>query len=128
MTRISRTCTGPMMDRCRLPPPGMGMGMGMGKMGMGKMGMGKMGMGGADDEAEAVGDPHLTLSSGAKQDLCCEGGHCEPCPIALNQQEPTAFDEQPLEDEAFEQAFSEDENMEMFEGPGGMGMGMGGMG
>merc|ERR1719454_1533192 len=47
MTRITRPCTGPNMDRCRcVAPPGMGkMGMGMGKMGMGmgKMGMGKMG-------------------------------------------------------------------------------------
>merc|ERR550537_2112825 len=42
MTRITRPCTGPNMDRCRCVSPGMGMGMGMGKMGMG---MGKMGMG-----------------------------------------------------------------------------------
>merc|ERR1719313_1247841 len=53
-TRITRPCTGPNMDRCRIPKR-MGMGMGMGKMGMGMgkmgMGMGKMGMG-IDDEAE----------------------------------------------------------------------------
>merc|ERR1719272_979382 len=84
------------------------MGMGMGSMRMGKMGMG-MGMGGGDDapvtaptdfgagatdpvigsdaaaaaiddEAEAVGDPHLSKSNGAKTDLCCTGGHCQPCP------------------------------------------------
>merc|ERR1719454_556013 len=46
--------------------------MGMGKMGMGKMGMGKMGMGmgggDVDDEAEAVGDPHLTTLSGENAD------------------------------------------------------------
>merc|ERR550537_1367830 len=57
MTRITRACTGPNMDRCRIQA-GMGMGMGkmgMGKMGMGKMGMGKMGMGmggNVEDEAE----------------------------------------------------------------------------
>merc|ERR1719198_1185895 len=54
---------------------GMGMGkMGMGKMGMGKMGMGKMGMGKIpsvevdpiiEEEAAAVGDPHLSMSNGA---------------------------------------------------------------
>merc|ERR1719174_1295634 len=87
MTRIQRTCTGPNMDRCRIRGAGMGMGMGkmgMGKMGkMGKMGMGKMGMGmgggNVDDEAEAVGDPHLTLTNGVKADLCCEGGICKAC-------------------------------------------------
>merc|ERR1719329_778430 len=31
------------------------------------------------DEAEAVGDPHMVLTSGQKLDLCCEGGKCEPC-------------------------------------------------
>merc|ERR1740117_2053741 len=86
---------------------GMGMGMmGMGKMGMmgmGKMGMGKMGMGmgmmgmmgmGApapdvevdpvvEEEAAAVGDPHMTLTSGESNDLCCESGVCKPCPVAL---------------------------------------------
>jgi len=48
----------------------------MGMMGMGKMGMG-MGMG--DDEAEAVGDPHLTTSDGSHVDLCCDGDVCKPC-------------------------------------------------
>merc|ERR1719440_1416347 len=61
---------------------GMGMGMGMGKMGMG--GMGKMGMGMGmgmgktpavevdpvvEEEAAAVGDPHLTQSNGVMSDL-----------------------------------------------------------
>merc|ERR1719503_341271 len=78
---------------------GMGMGMmGMGMMGMGKMGMmgmGMMGMGmGApevavdpviEEEAAAVGDPHLTLTSGKKNDLCCKSGMCKPCPVALLQ-------------------------------------------
>jgi len=32
-----------------------------------------------DDDAAAVGDPHLTNSGGAKQDLCCDGGECHPC-------------------------------------------------
>merc|ERR1719446_1173771 len=51
---------------------GMGMGMGMGKMGMGMMGM--MGMGGGDegDDAAAVGDPHLTRSTGEQEDLVPE--------------------------------------------------------
>jgi len=31
------------------------------------------------DGAEAVGDPHMTVSDGAKEELCCEGGHCHPC-------------------------------------------------
>merc|ERR1719276_520527 len=73
----------------------MGMGkmgmMGMGKMGM--MGMGMMGMGEdapepppVADEAEAVGDPHMTLTSGEKADLCCEGGDCKPCPVSLLQE------------------------------------------
>jgi len=31
------------------------------------------------DEAAAVGDPHMVLTSGQKVDLCCEGGKCEPC-------------------------------------------------
>merc|ERR1719162_844573 len=58
------------------------LGMGMGMMGMGKMGM--MGMGAPqDDEAAAVGDPHMTLTGGEQDDLCCNGGHCEPCPLAL---------------------------------------------
>jgi hypothetical protein len=34
---------------------------------------------GIDDEAEATGDPHLTLSNGNKEDLCCHDGHCKPC-------------------------------------------------
>merc|ERR1719503_487659 len=70
---------------------GMGMGMmGMGMMGMGKMGMMGMGMGAAapevvvdpviEEEAAAVGDPHLTLTSGVSNDLCCESGVCKPCP------------------------------------------------
>merc|ERR1719276_221089 len=79
---------------------GMGMGMmGMGMMGMGKMGMmgmGKMGMMGMgmgmgmgapevavdpviEEEAAAVGDPHMTLTSGESDDLCCESGVCKPC-------------------------------------------------
>merc|ERR1719503_180649 len=67
------------------------LGMGMGMMGMGMMGMGMMGMMGVgapevavdpviEEEAAAVGDPHLTTSDGAASDLCCEGGHCQPCP------------------------------------------------
>merc|ERR1719326_811803 len=85
MSRIQRFCLAPAMDRCkvRARDQAMGMGkMGMGKMGMGKMGMGKMGMGmGGDivDEAEAVGDPHLTTASGEKADLCCENGECHAC-------------------------------------------------
>merc|ERR1719162_1284026 len=77
---------------------GMGkMGMGkMGMMGMGKMGMGMMGMMGmgapapdvevdpvVEEEAAAVGDPHMTLTSGESDDLCCESGVCKPCPVAL---------------------------------------------
>jgi hypothetical protein len=32
-----------------------------------------------DDEADAVGDPHMTLATGGTVDMCCEDGHCEPC-------------------------------------------------
>merc|ERR1719503_464061 len=32
-----------------------------------------------DDEADAVGDPHMTLATGGSVDLCCSHGHCEPC-------------------------------------------------
>ena len=32
-----------------------------------------------DDEAAAVGDPHLQFASGGTADLCCDGGHCVPC-------------------------------------------------
>merc|ERR1719329_1149527 len=67
---------------------------GMGMMGMGMMGMGMMGMGApevavdpiVEEEAAAVGDPHMTLSSGASDDLCCEAGICKPCPVALLQE------------------------------------------
>merc|ERR1719183_3274393 len=33
------------------------------------------------DEAEAVGDPHMTLATGEKRDLCCEGSVCKSCPF-----------------------------------------------
>jgi len=32
-----------------------------------------------DDEANAVGDPHMTLATGTSADMCCKHGHCEPC-------------------------------------------------
>ena len=32
-----------------------------------------------NDEAAAVGDPHLTFATGSTAGLCCEGGHCVPC-------------------------------------------------
>merc|ERR1719276_594903 len=37
------------------------------------------------DEAAATGDPHMTLNTGEKQDLCCEGSDCRPCPSVLLQ-------------------------------------------
>merc|ERR1719223_399512 len=86
MTRIDRFCTGPNMDRCRIRA-GTGMGMGM-------MGMGKMGMGDVNDEAEAVGDPHLVTTAGEKSDLCCEDGECHACPPALLQEEESVVDDQ----------------------------------
>merc|ERR1711957_1090102 len=72
------------------------LGMGMGMMGMGMMGMGMMGMMGMgapavvvdpaiNEEAAAVGDPHMVLTSGESDDLCCESGVCKPCPVALLQ-------------------------------------------
>merc|ERR1711957_805543 len=50
------------------------------------MGMGMMGMGNAVVNA-AVGDPHMTLTSGESDDLCCESGVCKPFPVALLQEE-----------------------------------------
>merc|ERR1719223_2550587 len=87
-----------MMGMGKMGMMGMGM-MGMGKMGMmgmgkmGMMGMGMMGMGAPEiavepvieDEAAAVGDPQLTLTSGESDDLCCESGVCKTCPVALLQ-------------------------------------------
>merc|ERR1711957_1161634 len=65
------------------------LGMGMGMMGMGMMGMGNMGMMGMGNAVvnAAVGDPHMTLTSGESDDLCCESGVCKPCPVALLQEE-----------------------------------------
>merc|ERR1719313_3338599 len=40
-------------------------------------------VGAGGDDAAAVGDPHLSQDTGAKEDLCCEGGICKPCPVAL---------------------------------------------
>merc|ERR1719198_2823196 len=138
---------------------GMGkMGMGMGKMGMGKMGMG-MGMGGkvpavevdpeVEEEAAAVGDPHLSQSNGGKSDLCCEGGICKPCPIDMSLSQGS-FKSAELEErlhrgleeardammqEPLDMDMDMDPDMDMFGkmgrgkmGMGSMGMGMGKMG
>merc|ERR1719223_2558126 len=72
--------------------------MGRGMMGRGMMMGGGMMGGGIDDpepivevdppleeEAAAVGDPHMDLRSGSTADLCCEGEACKPCPVALLQ-------------------------------------------
>merc|ERR1719157_138248 len=59
-----------------------------------KSGMGMMGMGMGDDEAEAVGDPHLTTLSGEQSDLCCEDGECHACPPALLQEDISLDSEQ----------------------------------
>ena len=32
-----------------------------------------------NDEAAAVGDPHLAAATGVNADLCCDGGHCVAC-------------------------------------------------
>merc|ERR1719215_1637015 len=32
-----------------------------------------------NDEAAAVGDPHLSVTSGVHADLCCDGGQCVAC-------------------------------------------------
>merc|ERR1719503_453961 len=61
---------------------------------MGMMGMMGMGMGAPEvevdpvieEEAAAVGDPHMTQKSGESVDLCCESGFCKPCPVALLQE------------------------------------------
>merc|ERR1719261_1875736 len=36
---------------------------------------------GVQDEAEAVGDPHMKLSNGKNADLCCKGNICRACPL-----------------------------------------------
>jgi len=94
MTRITKSCTGPNMDRCRIPrATGMGMGGAMGMGGGMGMGMG-MGMGeGPVDEAEAVGDPHMSSFSGEKFDLCCSGGNCSRCAEDFSLIQSVKFDE-----------------------------------
>merc|ERR1719157_236916 len=47
---------------------------------------------GVQDEAEAVGDPHLKLSNGKKADLCCDGNVCKACPVLLQHDEELAED------------------------------------
>merc|ERR1712071_592840 len=34
------------------------------------------------DGAEAVGDPHMTASNGATEDLCCDDGPCRACDLS----------------------------------------------
>merc|ERR1719223_1261013 len=97
------------------------LGRGMGMMGMG---MGMMGMGAPEvevdpvieEEAAAVGDPHLTLTSGKADDLCCKSGICEPCPLALLQESTDYYSYY-----YYESLLQEDED------DLGMGMGMMGM-
>merc|ERR1719223_2121502 len=123
---------------------GMGMGMmgmrgmmgmmgmrGMGMMGMMGMGSGMMGMGAPEvevdpvieEEAAAVGDPHLTLTSGKADDLCCKSGICEPCPLALLQESTDYYSYY-----YYESLLQEDEDdLGMGMGMGMMGMGMMGM-
>merc|ERR1719329_496348 len=98
--------------------------MGMRGMGMMGMGMGMMGMGAPEvevdpvieEEAAAVGDPHLTLTSGKADDLCCKSGICEPCPLALLQESTDYYSYY-----YYESLLQEDED------DLGMGMGMMGM-
>merc|ERR1719329_1690400 len=98
----------------------------------GMMGMGMMGMGmGApevvvdpvvEEEAAAVGDPHLTMTSGESDDLCCESGICKPCPVALLQEsEYYSY-------YYYESLLQEDNDELLQEDDLGMGMGMRGMG
>merc|ERR1719162_2406482 len=47
---------------------------------------------GVQDQAEAVGDPHLKLSNGKKADLCCDGDVCKACPVLLQHDEELAED------------------------------------
>merc|ERR1719503_484453 len=106
----------------------MGM-MGMRGMGMMGMGMGMMGMGAPEvevdpvieEEAAAVGDPHLTLTSGKADDLCCKSGICEPCPLALLQESMDYYSYY-----YYESLLQEDED-DLGMGMGMMGMGMMGM-
>merc|ERR1719162_988591 len=35
-----------------------------------------------EDVAEAVGDPHMTVSNGAHEDLCCDDGPCRACDLS----------------------------------------------
>merc|ERR1719329_48302 len=104
--------------------------MGMRGMGMMGMGMGMMGMGAPEvevdpvieEEAAAVGDPHLTLTSGKADDLCCKSGICEPCPLALLQESTDYYSYY-----YYESLLQEDED-DLGMGMGMMGMGMMGMG
>merc|ERR1719329_435319 len=97
----------------------------------GMMGMGMMGMGmGApevvvdpvvEEEAAAVGDPHLTMTSGESDDLCCESGICKPCPVALLQESDY------YSYYYYESLLQEDNDELLQEDDLGMGMGMMGM-
>jgi len=40
-----------------------------------------------NDEASAVGDPHMQLGNGGSADICCEGRVCKPCVATLIQKE-----------------------------------------
>merc|ERR1719223_1497540 len=84
------------------------------------------------EEAAAVGDPHLTLTSGSSQDMCCEGGECKPCPVALLQVSDDYYsyyyyDEASLlqqDDEEFDEYDYDEETMlqeDDLEGMGGRG-------
>merc|ERR1719272_275548 len=103
----------------------------MGKMGMGMGMMGMMGMGApapdvevdpvVEEEAAAVGDPHMTLPSGESDDLCCESGVCKPCPVALLQESVDYYS-------YYYSSLLQEDDLSMgmgMTGMGKMGMGMG---
>merc|ERR1711957_589218 len=98
------------------------------------MGMGMMGMGApapdvevdpvVEEEAAAVGDPHMTLTSGDSDDLCCESGACKPCPVALLQESDDYYS-------YYYSSLLQEDDLSMgmgMMGMGNMGMGMMGMG
>merc|ERR1719157_335315 len=99
--------------------------------------MGMMGMGApapdvevdpvVEEEAAAVGDPHMTLTSGESDDLCCESGVCKPCPVVLLQESDDYYS-------YYYSSLLQEDDLSMgmgmmgMMGMGNMGMGMMGMG
>merc|ERR1719386_564905 len=101
------------------------------------MGMGVIAMGGApavavdpvvEEEAAAVGDPHMAMTSGESSDLCCESGVCKPCSASLTQASSIVEDRLREQRQQAVDSIKAKADMSIEEDDFGMGMGMMGMG